>query len=62
MATVWLITLLAAVPRFYRLPEVPPGLHLDEEFERVTARAMLEGALTRLFFESDKGWALEEQP
>ncbi len=52
---VLLITLLAAALRFYRLPELPPGLHYDEGFKGVTARGLLEGAPLRLFFESDMG-------
>ena len=52
---VLLITLLAAALRFYRLPEVPPGLHYDEAFKAVTARTLLEGAPPRLFFESNLG-------
>ncbi len=52
---VLLITLLAAILRFYRLPELPPGLHFDEGFKGVTARALLEGAPPQLFFESDMG-------
>jgi hypothetical protein len=52
---VLLVTLLAAAFRFYRLPEVPPGLHFDEGFKGVTARGLLEGAPPRLFFESDMG-------
>jgi 4-amino-4-deoxy-L-arabinose transferase-like glycosyltransferase len=50
-----LITLLAAALRFYRLTEVPPGLHFDEAFKAVTARSLLEGAPPKLFFESDMG-------
>lgn len=50
-----LITLLAAALRFYRLPELPPGLHYDEGFKGVTARELLEGAPLRLFFEGDMG-------
>jgi 4-amino-4-deoxy-L-arabinose transferase-like glycosyltransferase len=50
-----LITLLAAALRFYRLSDLPPGLHYDEAFKGVTARALLEGAPARLFFESDMG-------
>jgi 4-amino-4-deoxy-L-arabinose transferase-like glycosyltransferase len=52
---VLLITLLAAALRFYRLPDVPPGLHYDEGFKGVTARALLQGAPLRLYFESDMG-------
>lgn len=52
---VLLITLVAGILRFYRLQEVPPGLHFDEGFKGVTARALLEGAPLRLFFESDMG-------
>ena len=54
-AAIVLITLLAAALRFYRLPELPPGLHFDEGFQGVTARSLLEGAPARLFFESDMG-------
>ena len=50
-----MITLLAAALRFYRLAEVPPGLHFDEAFKAVTARSLLEGAPPRLFFERDMG-------
>ncbi len=50
-----LITVLAAALRFYRLQELPPGLHFDEGFKGVTARALLEGAPLQLFFESDMG-------
>jgi 4-amino-4-deoxy-L-arabinose transferase-like glycosyltransferase len=55
IAGILLITLLAAALRFYRLPELPPGLHFDEGFKGVTARALLEGAPPKLFFESDMG-------
>jgi len=49
------ITFLAAALRFYRLPDLPPGLHFDEAFKGVTARDLLNGAPPRLFFESDMG-------
>jgi hypothetical protein len=49
------ITLLAAVLRFYRLTEIPPGLHYDEAFKGTTARAMLEGAPLQIFFRSNMG-------
>lgn len=52
---VLLITLIAAALRFYRLPDLPPGLHFDEAFKGVTARGLLEGAPPQLFFESDMG-------
>jgi hypothetical protein len=55
VGAVLLVTLLAAVLRFYRLPEVPPGLHFDEAFKGVTALGLLDGAPLRLFFESDMG-------
>ena len=55
VAAVLLITLLAAILRFYRLPDLPPGLHFDEGFKGVTAGGLLEGAPPRLFFESDMG-------
>lgn len=55
MAAVLLVVLLAGTLRFYRLPEVPPGLHFDEGFKGVTARGILEGAPPQLFFESDMG-------
>ena len=55
VAAILLITVLAAALRFYRLPEVPPGLHFDEGFKGVTARGLLEGAPPQLFFESDMG-------
>jgi 4-amino-4-deoxy-L-arabinose transferase-like glycosyltransferase len=54
-AILLLIVLLAAVLRFYRLTELPPGLHFDEGFKGVTARALLEGAPPQLFFERDMG-------
>ncbi|HSR35274.1 MAG TPA: glycosyltransferase family 39 protein [Anaerolineae bacterium] len=50
-----LIILLAAALRFYRITEIPPGLHFDEGFKAVTARALLEGAPPQLFFERDMG-------
>jgi hypothetical protein len=50
-----LIALLAAVLRFYRLTEIPPGMHFDEGFKGVTGRALLEGAPPKLFFERDMG-------
>ena len=43
-----LITLLAAGLRFYRLPNLPPGLHFDEGFKGVTARALLDGSVDGL--------------
>jgi 4-amino-4-deoxy-L-arabinose transferase-like glycosyltransferase len=49
------ITLLAAFLRFYRLTEIPPGLHYDEAFKGTTARAMLEGAPLQIFFRSNMG-------
>ena len=52
VAAILLITALAAVLRFDRLPEVPPGLHFDEGFKGVTARELLEGAPLQLFFET----------
>jgi 4-amino-4-deoxy-L-arabinose transferase-like glycosyltransferase len=55
IAGLLLIVLLAAALRFYRLPDLPPGLHFDEGFKGVTARAILHGAPPRLFFESDMG-------
>lgn len=55
IAGLLLITLLAAALRFYRLTELPPGLHFDEGFKAVTARALLAGAPPKLFFESDMG-------
>jgi len=51
----FLTTLLAVVLRFYRLTEVPPGLHFDEAFKGVMARGMLEGGPLRLFFASNQG-------
>lgn len=55
IATLALITLLAAGLRLYRLPDIPPGLHFDEGFKGVTARALLDGAPPQLFFERDMG-------
>jgi len=55
LTAVLLITLLAGALRLYRLQEVPPGLHFDEGFKGVTARALLNGAPLQLFFESDMG-------
>lgn len=49
------ITFLAAFLRFYRLTEIPPGLHYDEAFKGTTARAMLEGAPLQIFFRSNMG-------
>jgi 4-amino-4-deoxy-L-arabinose transferase-like glycosyltransferase len=54
-ASLFLITLLAIVLRFYRLTEVPPGLHFDEAFKGVMARGMLEGGPLQLFFASNQG-------
>lgn len=48
-------TVLAVVFRFYRLTEVPPGLHFDEAFKGVMARRMLEGGPLQLFFASNQG-------
>ncbi len=50
-----LITLLAAAFRFYRLKEIPPGLHYDEGFKGVMARDLLTGAPLRIFFEGNMG-------
>ena len=47
--------LLAVVLRFYRLTNVPPGLHFDEAFKGVMARGLLEGGPLRLFFASNQG-------
>jgi predicted membrane-bound mannosyltransferase len=52
---VLLIVLLAAALRFCCLETLPPGLHFDEGFKGVTARALLEGAAPQLFFEEDMG-------
>jgi 4-amino-4-deoxy-L-arabinose transferase-like glycosyltransferase len=51
----FLIVLLAAVLRFCCLETLPPGLHFDEGFKGVTARALLEGATPQLFFAEDMG-------
>ena len=50
-----LILLLAAALRLCCLKELPPGLHFDEGFKGVTARALVEGAEPQLFFEEDMG-------
>jgi 4-amino-4-deoxy-L-arabinose transferase-like glycosyltransferase len=50
-----LILLLAAALRLCCLKELPPGLHFDEGFKGVTARAIVEGAEPQLFFEEDMG-------
>jgi 4-amino-4-deoxy-L-arabinose transferase-like glycosyltransferase len=50
-----LIVLLAASLRLYRLAELPPGLHFDEAFKGVSARALLASGRPQLFFESDMG-------
>ncbi len=55
VCAVLLITLIAAALRFYRLPDLPPGLHFDEGFKGVIARTLLEGAPPQIFFESDMG-------
>jgi 4-amino-4-deoxy-L-arabinose transferase-like glycosyltransferase len=55
VGTLVLITLLAAGLRFYRLPDLPPGLHFDEGFQGVTARTLLEGGPLKIFFEGDMG-------
>ncbi len=50
-----LIVLLAAALRFCCLKTLPPGLHFDEGFKGVTARALLGGTSPQLFFEEDMG-------
>ncbi len=50
-----LITLIAAAVRFYRLAEVPPGLHFDEAFKGVMAQGLLEGGPLQIFFASNQG-------
>ncbi len=50
-----LIILLAAALRLCSLKTLPPGLHFDEGFKGVTARALLGGAAPQLFFEDDMG-------
>jgi 4-amino-4-deoxy-L-arabinose transferase-like glycosyltransferase len=50
-----LITLLAAILRFSLLTEIPPGLHFDEGFKGVSARALIESRSPQIFFESDMG-------
>jgi hypothetical protein len=50
-----LIVLLAGALRFCCLETLPPGLHFDEGFQGVTARALLGGAAPKLFFEEDMG-------
>ena len=37
------ITLLAALLRFWRLGELPPGIHVDEAFNLLDAREVLAG-------------------
>jgi 4-amino-4-deoxy-L-arabinose transferase-like glycosyltransferase len=55
VATLMLITLLAAGLRFYRLQDLPPGLHHDEASKAVTGRGLLQGDQPRLFFEENMG-------
>jgi 4-amino-4-deoxy-L-arabinose transferase-like glycosyltransferase len=50
-----LITLLAGILRFASFTEIPPGLHYDEGFKGVSARALLESRSPQIFFESDMG-------
>ncbi|MEJ2210344.1 MAG: glycosyltransferase family 39 protein, partial [Anaerolineae bacterium] len=50
-----LIVLVAVSFRFCCLKSLPPGLHFDEGFKGVTARALVEGARPQLFFEEDMG-------
>ena len=50
-----LVTLLAALLRFSLLTEIPPGLHFDEGFQGVSARAVIESRTPQIFFEGDMG-------
>ncbi|MCL7453005.1 MAG: hypothetical protein M8467_08125 [Anaerolineae bacterium] len=54
-AAVVLITLVGAILRFYRIGEVPPGLHFDEAFQGVMARGLLAGGPLPLFFPANQG-------
>lgn len=54
-AAVVFITALAAFLRFYRLTELPPGLHFDEAFQGVMARGLLAGDALPLFFPANQG-------
>jgi 4-amino-4-deoxy-L-arabinose transferase-like glycosyltransferase len=54
-AILLLILLLAAALRFYRLTEVPPGLHYDEAFKGAMARGLKDGGPLPLFFASNQG-------
>jgi 4-amino-4-deoxy-L-arabinose transferase-like glycosyltransferase len=47
--------MLAAALRFYRLTEIPPGLHYDEAFKGVMARGLRDAATLPLFFASNQG-------
>jgi hypothetical protein len=55
MVALLLITLLAGILRFSLLTEIPPGLHFDEGFQGVSARAVIESRTPRIFFEDDMG-------
>lgn len=52
------ILLLAAFLRFYRLNELPPGLHYDEAFNAVQAQHVLSGEERPIYFTGD----LTEEP
>ena len=49
------ITLLAICARFYRITELPPGLHFDEAFESVQALNVARGQGFPVFFEGNYG-------
>lgn len=52
------IILLAAFFRFYRLNELPPGLHYDEAFNATMAQRVLTGVERPIYFTED----LTEEP
>ncbi|MFN2183148.1 MAG: ArnT family glycosyltransferase, partial [Anaerolineae bacterium] len=54
-ALLLLATTIGIVLRFYRLTDIPPGLHFDEAFKGVMARGMLEGGPLQLFFAANQG-------
>ncbi len=51
----FLVVVLAAVLRFYRLDQFPPGLHYDEAYNGFSARQVLETGHLQIFFPDNMG-------
>jgi hypothetical protein len=54
-ALILAITLLAGFLRFYRLPDMPPGLFSDEAWSGLMARQVLHTGQLQVFFPTNQG-------